>query len=296
MPKEVQVYQANPLIESRRDFSLTESRLFYLGLRDVVPKLTNKETPWQGNAQQDFPVTVIPAKELVAMFGNDKYYNTLQGICETLAEKTIKVRRTDKKGFSVYPVFAELTYTIDEGLKLEFNSKMKPLLLDLTNRAFTKLPFEQIWALRSSHAIRILELVLQYQNTKTHERTITIEELKHYLGMEQDSYKGRNNTFKEKVVMGSVNDINQKTAYKIEVETISEGRRMAGFKFKLYLPAEIKKEERAKQIKDIGKITNDLANNASMEPKPEPPPIDEEKRAKGKKVVANFLNNLKGMK
>lgn len=292
MPKEVQVYQANPLIEARRDFSLIEARLFYLGLRDVVPKLTNRETK-HIEPQEDFPVTTISSGELVEMFGNCKYYSTLGNICRDFAKKYVEIKISDDvEEFEICPLFARLTFKKKAGLTLKFNPDMKKYLLELADRPFTKIPFEQIWALRSSYAIRILELMLQYQNTKSHERTITIEELKHYLGMEQDSYKGRNNTFKEKVVMGSVNDINQKTVYKIEVETISEGRRMAGFKFKLYLPAELKKEKRAKQVKEIGKLTETLADNASMNP----PPIDEGKRARGKKAVTDLLNNLKGMK
>lgn len=266
MPKEVIVYQANPLIEGRRDFSLIESRIFYLGLRDVVPKLTDRGTPWENKASGDFPVTVIPAKELVSLFGNDKYYNTLQGICEALGEKTVKIKRVGKKGFSVYPVFAELTYTVDEGLKLEFNSKMKPWLLDLADKPFTKLPFEQIWALRSSHAIRILELVLQFQNTKKHERTITIEDLKHYLGMPLDSYEGRTDIFRQKVIDKSIKDINEKTAYKVERENVKEGRKIVAFKFKLHLPADLKREKRKKQIADIGKLTDEALKASKKSP------------------------------
>ena len=34
-------YQANPLIEGRKQFSLQETRLFYLGLEHVNPHLPN---------------------------------------------------------------------------------------------------------------------------------------------------------------------------------------------------------------------------------------------------------------
>lgn len=260
MSKETIVYQANPLITGRRDFSLIETRLFYIGLRDIVPKLTSKGTPWGNREDNDFPVTVIPAKELVTMFGNDKYYNTLQGICENMAEKTVKIKRVGKKGFSVYPVFAELTYTVDEGLKLEFNSKMKPWLLDLADKPFTKLPFEQIWALRSSYAVRLLELLLQYQNTKTHERTLTIDEIRQSLGVPDEAYRDRMNNFKRYIIENTIKDINEKTAYKVEYENVKEGRKIVAFKFKLHLPADIKREKRKKQIADIGRLTDEALN------------------------------------
>lgn len=161
LSKETIVYQSNPLVESRRDFSLIETRLFYIGLRDIAPKLTSKNTPWQGG-HKDFPHTFISAKDLIEIFGNDKYYNTLKNICRDFAKKTVEIKGVEDGDYEIYPVFAELSYKKSKGLTLEFNSKMAPWLLELADKPFTKLPFEQVWALRSSYAIRILELVLQY--------------------------------------------------------------------------------------------------------------------------------------
>ena len=264
MAKEMIVYQANPLIEGRRDFSLIETRLFYIGLRGIVPKLTEKDVAWRSSAMQDFPTVVIPAKEMIQLFGNRKYYSTLEEICDKMAKKTVKIKHVGKEKFDIYTVFSRLSYDSDEGLILEFNPKMKPWLLELADKPFTKLPFEQIWALRSGYAIRLLELLLQYQNTKTHERTLTIEDLKQYFGMSLDSYEGRNNTFKEKVIMGSIKDINEKTSYKVEVETVKEGRKIVAFKFKLHLPAELKKLERERKIKSIGEMAETTASQHSM--------------------------------
>ena len=262
--KETIVYQANPLVEGRRDFTLIETRLFYIGLRDLVPRLTEQVKPWDNGSYKDFPTTKIQPSELIEMFGNNKYYNTLQGICREFAKKTVEIKNIDDKGFEVYPLFAQLKYKPDEGLTLVFNPFMIPWLLDLADKPFTKLPFEQVWALHSSYAIRVLELVLQYQNTKTHERTITIDELKQYLGMSLDSYEGRNNTFKEKVVMGSIKDINEKTFYKVEVETMRDDRKIAAFKCKLHLPSELKKQKQKKKAQEALDIIAGLAEGKAM--------------------------------
>ena len=80
MAKEMIVYQANPLIEGRRDFSLIEMRLFYIGLKGIVPKLTEKDVAWRSSVMRDFPTVIIKPKELVELFGNDKYYHTLRDI------------------------------------------------------------------------------------------------------------------------------------------------------------------------------------------------------------------------
>ena len=298
MSKETIVYQSNPLVEGRRDFSLIETRLFYIGLRDIAPKLTSKNTPWQ-RGHKDFPHTFIPAKDLIEIFGNDKYYNTLKNICRDFAKKTVEIKGVEDGDYEIYPVFAELSYKKSKGLTLEFNSKMAPWLLELADKPFTKLPFEQVWALRSSYAIRILELVLQYQNTKTHERIISLDDLKQYLGMPLDSYEGRTDMFRRRVVEGSVKDINEKTSYKVEYDNVKDGRKIVGFKFKLYLPAELKKEKQKKQSRKALDMVKELADKKAISSDSEKDlkvetGMTDEQRKLGQKKSRELLARLKG--
>lgn len=262
--KEVMVYQANPLVEGRRDFSLIETRLFYLGLKDLKPQLTNKNVPWNAMSIRDFPTTVIPTRELIKQFGNDKYYNTLKDICRGLAKKSVEIEREDGKGFSERPVFLDLTYTAEEGLRLVFSPFMVPYLLELADKSFTKIPVEQIWLLQSQYAVRLLELLLQYQNTKFHERIMTIEELRRCLNVPKGAYKDRLNNFKRYVVDNTIKEINEKTSYKVEYENVKEGRKIVAFKFKLYLPAELAKEKQKRQSKKALNAIKELAEQKSI--------------------------------
>jgi plasmid replication initiation protein len=295
MAKEVMVYQANPLIEGRREFSLIESRIFYLGLKDVVPRLTAKNKPWQDVSIRDFPTTHLTPKELIDLFGNDKYYSTLEEICDRLGEKKIKIKREGKKGYDVYPVFARLSYIQGEGLTLVYNPYMTPFLLDLRNTPFTKLPFEQVWALRSSYSIRLFELLLQYQNTKTHERILSVEELRQYLGVPDECYRDRMNNFRRYIVDSCVKDINQATAYKVEAEPVKEKRKTVAFKFTLHLPAEVKKQKAKAQIKDIQSLVQSTADNSAMSGQ-KPATTPDEKRAIGKQYASAFIESLKNSK
>lgn len=290
--KEVMVYQANPLVEGRRDFTLIETRLFYLGLKDLKPQLTNKNVPWNAMSIRDFPTTIIPTKEIIELFGNDKYYNTLKDICRGLAKKYVEIEREDGKGFSERPVFLDLTYTAEEGLRLVFSPFMVPYLLELADKPFTKIPVEQIWLLQSQYAVRLLELLLQYQNTKTHERTMTIEELRRCLNVPEGAYKNRLNNFKRYVIENTIKEINEKTAYKVEYENIKDGRKIVGFKFKLHLPAELKKEKRAKQIKDIGKVVENLAQEKDISSDSQ----TDEKKEQRKKDLQKLMESLAGGK
>ena len=240
---------------------MIETRLFYIGLRGLqgLQKLTTKENNfWSKNYKDEFPVTVITPRELMKLFGNDKYYSTLEDTCRKMAQKTVEVKKDGGKGFAVYPVFSVLTYTPSEGLTLEFNKYMIPWLLKLTNSPFTKIPFEQVWALGSPYSVRLLELLLQYQNTKTHERTLTIEEIRTCLNVPDTAYRGRMEAFRRRIVEFPVKDINAKTAYKVEYEPVKEGRRIVAFKFKLHLPLEVKRAKRKERLEAIAKMPDIL--------------------------------------
>ena len=232
MAKEPVVYQANPLVEGRRDFSLIEARIFYLGLRDIVPRLTEKVKVWgKEKASRDFPTTVISSNELVKLFGNHKYYSTLKDICKDLSKKSIEVKGEEEGEYFYRPVFAELHYSKSKGLTIEFSQKMIPYLLDLADKPFTKMPFEQVWALHSPYSIRLFELLLQYQNTKTHERTMKVEELRYCLGVPDEAYRDRMSNFRRFIVDSSVKDINEKTDFKVECESVKEGRKIVAFRY-----------------------------------------------------------------
>ena len=294
MAKEVMVYQANPLVEARRDFSLIEARIFYLGLRDVVPRLTEKLKIWgREKASSDFPTTVLSTKELVQMFGSHQYYSTLKGISKDLARKVVEIKEDvedGEEGYSLCPVFHKLTYSKSKGLILKFSPEMIPFLLDLANRPFTKLPFEQVIALHSPYSIRLFELLLQYQNTKTHERKLAVEELRYCLGVPDDTYSTMDN-FKRRVLESSIRDINENTKFKVEYENVKEGRKIVAFNFKLHLPAELKKEKRKKQIADVLQLAKDTVKPMTEEK----PTISDEQRARNQERLKELMGSIKGM-
>lgn len=305
MAKEPVVYQANPLIEGRREFSLVETRLFYIGLKDLTPHLTKKDHVWLGGElgeHTNFPTTTISTKELVQLFGSDSYYSTLEGICNDMARKTIQVKDADGNGYDIYPVFNKISYRKNTGLTLRFNPDMKPWLLDLANKPFTKLPFEQIWGLGSPYAVRLLELLLQYQNTKTHERTLTVDEIRNCLAVPENAYKGRMNNFRQFIIDKPVREVNEKTKYKIDYEPVKEGRKIVAFKFKLHLPEEIVKEERRKQIAKLGEIktavseTLYISSDSRKEDGYQINKMTDEQAEKGKEKVAEIRARLGGTK
>ena len=82
--------------------------------------------------------------------------------------------------------------------------------------------------------------------------------------MPDGTYNNRVDIFRQRVIDSSIKEINEKTAYKVEYEKIKDGRKIVGFKFKLYLPAELKREKQKKKVQEVKDIIAGLANGKAM--------------------------------
>jgi len=239
------IYQANPLIQRKNDLNLLETKLFLYCLTRLNPKL-----PKSKYYDQEFMKTNIPTKEIIEMFGgNNWYYDELKKIARQLASRAVVIER--EHGFTAFSLFAEIDFDTKKGLTFEFHKNMYPFLLDLANRSYTRLDFEQLWKLNSVYAIRILELLLQYRKLRT--RTITIEELRDWLGIPDDVYKDRMDNFKKFVIELPVKEINTKTDFTVMYEYKKTGRRITAVCFVLIEAARQEIEE-SKEDKEALKI------------------------------------------
>ena len=81
--------------------------------------------------------------------------------------------------------------------------------------------------LKSSYAIRIYELLKQYE--KLHERTFLLTDLRKMLGVE-DIYPAYGN-FKQRVLVSAQKELKKKTDITFEIEEIKSGRRVTKIKF-----------------------------------------------------------------
>ena len=224
------VYQANPLIQRKNDFNLLETKLFLYCLTRLNPKLPNSKF-----YDSDFMKVTIPTKEVIEMFGgNAVYYEKLKEITRRLVSRTVIIER--KHGFKGFSLFSEIDFDSKTGFTFEFHKNMYPFLLDLANRSYTRLDFEQLWKLNSVYAIRLLELMLQYRKIRV--RTVTIEELRTWLGIPDDAYRNRIDNFKRFVIELPVKEINEKTKFTITYEYKKTGRHVTAVCFVIIEPAQ----------------------------------------------------------
>jgi len=228
------VYQSNPLVQARKDFDMIGMRIFLLGLRALNPHFSEKDRYFD----LDFRETFIPTSTLTELFGGNTWYlHDLEKICDKMFHTTIKIRPEDG-GFELYHLFRKLKYVPNEGLYIWFEELLRPYILDLVESGgYTQINVEYLFKLSSPYGVRLLELLLQYQNIKQFKemmeikRTLTIEELRFSLNVPEGTYSDRINNFRSRVLDVAIKEINERTPYIVHYETIKEGRNVVAFEF-----------------------------------------------------------------
>ncbi|MBE6104751.1 replication initiation protein [Anaerovibrio lipolyticus] len=247
------IIQANTLIESASFFSnLMEARLFYMALASLRPQLKAGE-PTENK------VVSIPSVDVIKMFGgNNVYYSRLKGFCRNLQGIQVELQDNEEKGklVSVVP-FPKFEFDKAKGmLSIELHKDFAPYVLELADKPYTQIAASSIFSLKSTHSIKLLELLLQYQGFEKFktsgviEREFSLKDLRYYMGIEPDKYLNVS-VFIRSVINYSINDINDHTPYFIEYEKIKPSRTITGFKFFL------SKQEDAPNLEDSITVAED---------------------------------------
>ena len=153
-------------------------------------------------------------------------YAQIHDAAEKLIKKTITYRKNNS---TVTTSLLSSAETIDgEGMViLELSSNIKDEFLKL-KELFTKYRLAYVLKLKGTPAIRIYELLKQYQ--KAGERVLKVDEIKELLGLDKDSYR-RFYDFEKNVLKAAQKEINEKTDITISYKKIKKGRRIDKIKF-----------------------------------------------------------------
>lgn len=175
----------------------------------------------------DFKTYTLPIKEfnkLLGLKGTPKY-TELRQITKELMQKVFEVR-INKKVIQV-AWLSYVAYNESEGaIDIRFDPFLRPYLLEL-KKEFTSYKLENVVKLKSSYAIRIYELLKQYE--KIQERTFQIIDLRKMVGAE-DIYPAYGN-FKQRVLVPAQKELKMKTDISFEIEEFKVGRRVEKIKF-----------------------------------------------------------------
>lgn len=217
------------LIEANYKLGVTEQKIILCLASNIQP------------TDSDFKTYTLPIKEfnrLLGLKGTPKY-SELRKITKELMQKVFEVRIRNKViqvAWLSYVAYNESDGTID----IRFDPFLRPFLLQL-KREFTSYKLENVVKLKSSYAIRIYELLKQYE--KIEERTFLLDDLRQMLGAE-DIYPAYGN-FKQRVLIPAQKELKKKTDISFEIEEVKIGRRVDKLKF---IINSVQKKKETKQL------------------------------------------------
>ncbi|MEK4620464.1 replication initiation protein [Bacillus sp. FSL K6-0273] len=218
------VSKSNTLIEANSRLNLVEQKMLLCLASNIEPN------------DRDFKTYTFPIRQfhdLLGLSGSTKY-TELSKITKELLSKVIEIRAGEE--LIQVSWLSSAIYNRNKGtIDMRFDPLLKPFLLELSSK-FTSYRLANVVKLKSTYAIRIYELLKQYEDLK--ERTISLENLRYYLDA-MDVYPNYAN-FKQRVLKPSQKELEQKTDISFEFEEIKIGRKVQKIRF--IIRSEKKKE------------------------------------------------------
>ena len=216
--KAIIAMQHNNLVEAKYSMTLQQKRIMIWLVSQIKPD------------DIDFKEHVLSIKELIEIcqLSGESSYKEVKKITFSLIEKGIRIIDiTDPNSEREIQVswLSSADYCRGQ-VKLSFSPKLKPYLLQLKNR-FTAVNALDLMQFKSVHAIRLYELLKQYQDIG--ERTLSIKEIKEHCGVE-DRLKTYPN-FEKKLLLIAQREINEKSDLHFDYERIKPSRKIVAIKF-----------------------------------------------------------------
>lgn len=248
------IVQHNKLVESRYNLSLQEKRVI-LWLTSQI----NQE-------DEEFKPYTLDIKKFAEMINisNDRLYPQMMAITKKLMQRIMTINLLDSEETLQVAWLSSARYQHKKGyVVLKFNPELKSYLLQL-KKEFTVIKLPEIMSVSSFSAIRVYELLKQYESIG--ERIINLDELKKNCGIKDNEYPLFGN-FKQRVLEIAKREINTKTDIFVDFEPIKESRKVVSIKFLIKANNKNKKTEFEKnQFKKSFIIEKELrSGNALIE-------------------------------
>ena len=171
------VTKHNKLIQARYALSLQEKRLILWLVSAIRPGDTDFHS---------YRVSVRTLAELLGLEKNKNIYAQVAAITRRLMRRVIEIETLDEQRFLQIHWISSAEYHRGQGyVDLCFDPKLKPYLLHLKDQ-FTSIALQYAIQLHSVYAIRIYELLKQYQRLK--QRTLAVAELRRMLAIDEHKY------------------------------------------------------------------------------------------------------------
>lgn len=212
------VTKSNDLIEAGYALTLNEQRLVLMAIGFIDPRKPMKNR-----------VLTIEADDFSKAYDIERRhaYKALEEGAERLWDRSVRTYDKDLQVREVTRWVSQARYDHGKGcVTISMAPEIMPFLT-LLSRRFTSYELQYIAQLSTPYAIRLYELLKQYQ--KIGEREITIERLKAYLDL-GGSYE-RFANLKARVIEPAVKQINKYTDIEVSWQPIRKKRVVVGLRF-----------------------------------------------------------------
>jgi plasmid replication initiation protein len=240
------VVKSNALVGARYRLSLQESHVILWLLTQIKPD------------DEDFKIHKMDIAEFSKMIGVevDNQYSKLRLVTRSLMRRVLDIYEPEKQEWLQVAWLSSARYQKKKGaISLKFDPDLKPYLLQLKSH-FTKINIVDTLKLKSIHAVRIFELLLQHVTIG--ERKISINDIRTYCGIKQNEYK---NYFdlKLKIIERAKTEINAKTDYDVDYAEIKESRKVVAIEW-IIKKKNPQKEEHSQKLMTLQKeLRSELA-------------------------------------
>ena len=154
----------------------------------------------------------------------------IQVVTDRLLCKVINIA-SEKGGYTGFQLFKECKVAKDENdewyMEIDAHDKSLPLMFEFKKNYF-KYELWNALRLNSTNQIRMYEILKQYE--KIGERTISVKDLKEYLGIEKEQYT-RFGDFNHRVLKPIQQVLLETTDIKYEYELIKKGAKVISVRF-----------------------------------------------------------------
>lgn len=229
------VVQQNNLIEARYRLSLQEKRLMLFVLSNIKAN---------DDSFRNITTSIYELANLIGLEGNS-VHKEMEKVTKNMVGRVLSVRDLDKNTLLQVPWVASAEYFYNEGIiKIQISEKLAPYLLKLKGE-FTITRLSDLMKFKSFYAIRIYEMLKQYENLGT--RKIDLSDLRLSCGIPDNRLKLVSD-LRIHVLEMAKKEINEKSDIFIDYEFIKRSRSFVSIEFS------IKKNPNYDKITEIKQI------------------------------------------
>lgn len=223
------VTQSNELVSASYIMSVSEKEL----LLACISKIDSRPNrPDQVTKQTKFTISVDTMKELFYEDTNrDNAYRDLKKSADRLFDREVTIKLEDNKTLRTRFVSGVVFDPDEAQITVTFAEDILPYLTELSVN-FTKYRLHEVAELSSVHAIRLYELIVMWTNQYQYSKELDLNEFKEIMGV-QSKYK-QFGQLRQFVIDKAIEEINEKTNYKVSVSYKKVKRSYVSLKLKFH--------------------------------------------------------------